>query len=77
MTDHLDDGGTPGKTGRDVYSWEDIAAKMYNKGWPDGLGWFAVREVPEEGRELWAKALRLKAELDTLESQLNELLPDW
>lgn len=75
MTDRLDDdGGATPEVG--VYGWEDIAAKIDNEGWPDGLGWFDVTEVPKEGRPLWAKALRLRKELQAVKSQLDEYFPE-
>lgn len=72
----LDDDGAPHVEAH-VYSWEDIAAKLDNEGWPDGLTWFGVNEVPKEGRKIWAQALRLKKELDAVEHQLDEFLPAW
>lgn len=72
----LDDDGAPHVEAQ-AYSWDDIAAKLDNEGWPDGLDWFNVTQVPVEGRKLWARAKRIKAELDSIEHQLDEFLPEW
>lgn len=72
----LEDDGAP-VVEPHVYDWETIAAKLDHEGFPDGLGWFKVTEVPKEGRPLWAKALRLYRELQAVENQLDEFLPDW
>lgn len=74
--DRLEDDGAPTVEPR-VYDWETIAAKLDAEGFPDGLGCFRVTEVPKEGRPLWAKALRLRKELQAVERQLDEYLPEW
>lgn len=80
VTEHdhhrLDDDGAP-QAEPHVYSWDDIAAKLDAEGWPDGVAWFNVNEVPKEGRPLWAKIKRLKAELDAADQMLDEFLPEW
>jgi hypothetical protein len=75
-TDRLDDDGAP-HTEPHVYDWEDIGAMLENEGFEEGVARFKVTEVPKEGRPLWAKALRLRKELQAVERQIDEFLPTW
>jgi len=56
----------------EIYSKEDIVAKLEWEGIDEGITWFEPAEVPEEIREAWALALTYKEFFDGYLNEIQE-----